>query len=309
MYYKSTNRQASDRVSKKPKNALTHQEKQTVLEYVSSTEFCDQTPYEIVPKLMERGIWLCSIRTMYRILNENRAVRERRNILRHPKYNKPILEATGPNQVWTWDITRIPGPFKGKYYYLYVMIDLFSRYVVAWSVNNAENSEYAQHFIREGIRKHQVNPKELIIHSDRGSPMTASGTVDLLATLGLAQSFSRPRTSNDNAFSESQFKTLKYHRLFKGWFESIEDAKQSLDNFFVWYNNDHMHSGLALMTPFTVFYNKVDEVSKKRYKTLQEAFKKHPERFSKKIKVLLPPAKVGINLPKEAQPAIKYLQP
>ncbi len=296
-------------VRKRPSNALSCLEKQAVLDCVSSPEFCDETPYEIVPKLMDRGVWLCSISTMYRILKENKAVRERRNIRRHPKYNKPVLEATGPNQVWTWDITRIPGPFKGHYYYLYVMIDLFSRYVVAWSVNIAENSENAQHFIRESIRRHQVNPKKLIVHSDRGSPMTASGTVDLLAKLGLAQSFSRPRTSNDNAFSESQFKTLKYHRLFKGWFENIEDAKQSLDKFFVWYNNEHMHSGLGLMTPHTVFYNKIDEVSKQRYKTLQEAFKKHPERFSKKLKVQLPPVKVGINLPKEAQPAFKYLQP
>lgn len=308
IYYRPRRKIVDNIDRRKPANALNEHEKQAVLKCVSSPEFWDETPYEIVPKLMDRGEWLCSISTMYRILKENKAIRERRSMRRHPQYKKPVLEATRPNQVWTWDITRIPGPFKGHYYYLYVMIDLFSRYVVGWSVNIAENSEFAQHFIRESIRKADVNPLDLTIHSDRGAPMTASGTVELLATLGLAQSFSRPRTSNDNAYSESQFKTLKYHRLFKGWYESIEDAKQSLDKFFIWYNNDHMHGGLGLMTPSTVYYNKVDEVSKQRHQTLQKAFEKHPERFSGKLKVQLPPSKVGINLPKEAQPAIKYLQ-
>lgn len=308
--YVSSRREAKDnRFGKRPKNALTEEEKQVVLSCLNSEEFCDETPYEIVPRLMERGVWYCSIRTMYRILNENKATKDRRNQLRHPKYVKPVLSATGPNQVWSWDITRIQGPFKGRYYYLYVMIDLYSRYIVGWTVNTAENSESAQHFIRETVRKHQVDPENLSIHSDRGSPMTASNTVNLLSVLGLTQSFARPRTSNDNPYSESQFKTLKYHRLFKQWFKSIEDANESLDKFFLWYNKDHMHSGLGLITPETVHFGRVKEVAALRWQTLRLAREKNPERFSKPIKVALPPAQVGINLPKDTQPAIRYLQP
>lgn len=308
--YASRRRETKDkRLGKRPKNALTEEEKQIVLNCMNSEEFCDETPYEIVPRLMERGVWHCSIRTMYRILNENKAIKDRRNQLRHPKYVKPVLSATGPNQVWTWDITRVQGPFKGRYYYLYVMIDLYSRYIVGWTVNAAENSESAQHFIRETVRKHQVDPENLSIHSDRGSPMTASNTVNLLSVLGLTQSFARPRTSNDNPYSESQFKTLKYHRLFKQWFKSTEDANESLDKFFLWYNKDHMHSGLGLMTPETVHLGRVKEVAALRWQTLRLARKKNPERFSRPIKVALPPAQVGINLPKDTQPAIRYLQP
>lgn len=308
--YVSSRREAKDnRFGKRPKNALTEEEKQVVLNCLNSEEFCDETPYEIVPRLMERGVWYCSIRTMYRILNENKAIKDRRNQLRHPKYVKPVLSATGPNQVWSWDITRIQGPFKGRYYYLYVMIDLYSRYIVGWTVNTAENSESAQHFIRETVRKHQVDPENLSIHSDRGSPMTASNTVNLLSVLGLTQSFARPRISNDNPYSESQFKTLKYHRLFKQWFKNTEDANESLDKFFLWYNKDHMHSGLGLMTPETVHFGRVKEVAALRWQTLRLAREKNPERFSKPIKVALPPAQVGINLPKDTQPAIRYLQP
>lgn len=168
---------------------------------------------------------------MYRILGENQMSRELRSQHRHPKYAVPEIEACRPCQVLTWDITRVPGPMKGTYFYLYVMLDLFSRYVVEWMLSANENAEQAQHFINEAIDRNGVEPKSLLTHSDRGRPMTATGTVELLAKLGLSQCFSRPRVSNDNAYSESQFKTLKYHRLFKPSFKIISDGGDSLDNF------------------------------------------------------------------------------
>ena len=296
------------RLGKKPKNALSEVEETAVLECLTSPEHCDATPYEINHSLMENGVWLCSVSTMYRILKKNQAVKERRNQLRHPKYEKPVLLARKPNEVWSWDITRIQGPYNGEYFYLYTMIDLYSRYVVGWTVNTRENSDLAQDFIRETLRKHQVNPGTLLIHSDRGSPMTAYGTVNLFAALGLTQSFSRPRTSNDNPYSESQFKTMKYSRFFKPWYESLCDSHQSLGRFFLWYNKEHMHSSLGFMTPETVFYGREHEVAKIKMKTMMEAKSQHPERFTKPIKIALPATKVGINLPREALPAIKYLQ-
>jgi len=279
-----------------------------VLKVLHSEEYIEETPWQIVPKLQDQGIWLCSVRTMYRILAENKEVRERRNQRRHPKYVKPVVKATGPNQVWTWDITRVPGPYKGKFYFLYVMLDIYSRYVVGWLVSERENGETAQHFIRETIRRENVDANKLTIHSDRGSPMTASNTVQLLAVLGLSQSFSRPRVSDDNPFSEAQFKTLKYHRLFKPWYENIEESRSVLDIFFSWYNNDHMHSGIGFMTPETVHKGRIEEVKMKRLNTIKKAYDRHPERFPKGAVLPLPPTEVGINIPRSSKPAISYLR-
>lgn len=282
-----------------PANKLSSSEKGQILDLLHSAEFIEDTPYQVVSKLLDRGEWLCSIRSMYRVLSENEEIRERRNQRRHPKYEKPVIEATAPRQLWTWDITRLPAEIKGKYYFLYAMIDVYSRYVVGWMITHEENSDRAQHFIRETIRQQGIEETtRLTIHSDRGSPMTASNTIELLAVLGLAQSFARPRVSDDNPFSEAQFKTLKYHRFFKPWYESLEDAKETLGKFFEWYNREHRHINLGLLTPEMVHTGKVDDVIATRSEALENAYNRHPERFSKRgPKLLIPQNRVGINIP------------
>ena len=291
---------------RKAHNALSKLEQSRVLEVLMSKEFIEDTPWQVVPILQDRGVWLCSVSTMYRLLRSNSQSMERRNQRRHPKHNLPKIEAKGPGEVWTWDITRLAGPHQGSHYFLYVMLDLFSRYVVGWMISPNENSETAQHFIRETVRLEKPSGS-LIIHSDRGSPMKASNTVKLLAALGLSQSFARPRTSDDNPFSEAQFKTLKYHRLFKPWYESVEDARETLDKFFEWYNNDHMHSGLGFMTPATVHKGQVEEVKLRRLEALKLAYERTPERFPAGAVLPLPPEKVTINLPKDCRRVIRYL--
>jgi putative transposase len=287
------------RFSRVPSNALSSSEKARIRDLLHSAEFIEDTPYQIVSKLMDRGEWLCSIRSMYRILSESAEIKDRRNQRRHPKYEKPIIQATAPRQLWSWDITRLPAEIKGKYYFLYAMIDVYSRYVVGWMITHEENSDRAQHFIRETIRQQGIEDEaQLTIHSDRGSPMTASNTVELLAVLGLAQSFARPRVSDDNPFSETIFKTLKYHRFFKPWYESLDDAKECLARFFEWYNREHRHINLGLLTPETVHTGKVNEVLATRTQALKDAYSRHPERFSKRgPKLLIPQDKVGINIP------------
>lgn len=280
-------------------NAMSLSEKREILDLLHSDEFVEDTPYQVVSKLLDRGKWLCSVSSMYRVLSDAKELKDRRDQRRHPKYHKPVLSATGPNQLWSWDITRLPGETKGKYYFLYVMIDVFSRYVVGWMITHEENSDRAQHFIRESIRQQGIEEtNQLTIHSDRGSPMTATNTVELLAALGLAQSFTRPRVSDDNPFSESQFKTLKYHRYFKPWYECVEDAVTTLREFFEWYNREHRHINLGLMTPQMVHEGKIDEVIAVRSQALKEAYERHPERFSKRgPKLLIPQETVGINIP------------
>jgi putative transposase len=286
------------RTSRIAHNALNSTERGQVLDLLHSEEFIEDTPYQVVSKLMDRGKWLCSVRSMYRVLADSEEVKERRNQRRHPKYEKPIIKARAPNQLWSWDITRLPAEIKGKYYFLYAMIDVFSRYVVGWMITHEENSDRAQHFIRETLRQQDIEDKvQLTIHSDRGSPMTASNTVELLAVLGLAQSFARPRVSDDNPFSEAQFKTLKYHRFFKPWYESLEDARDCLAKFFEWYNTDHRHINLGLLTPEMVHTGKVDEVLATRSQALKDAYSRHPERFSKRgPKLPIPQECVGINI-------------
>ena len=280
-------------------NALDSSERQQILDLLHSEEFVEDTPYQVVSKLLDRGKWLCSVRSMYRVLSDAKELKERRDQRRHPKYHKPVIEARGPNELWSWDITRLPGEIKGKYYFLYVMIDVFSRYIVGWMITHEENSDRAQHFIREAVRQQGIEEtNRLTIHSDRGSPMTATNTVELLAALGLAQSFARPRVSDDNPFSEAQFKTLKYHRYFKPWYESVDDAMTTLGKFFEWYNREHRHINLGLMTPEMVHQGRVEEVIATRSRALKDAYNRHPERFSKLgPKLLIPQEQVGINIP------------
>ena len=278
--------------------ALSPAERQNVLDTLNSERFVDLAPSQVYASLLEEGQYLCSIRTMYRILEENKMVRERRNQRRHPKYKKPELLATGPNQLWSWDITKLKGPAKWTYYYLYVLLDVFSRYVVGWMVAPRESAELGQQLITESIAKQGVCPTSLTIHSDRGSPMTAKSTALLMAELGVTKSHSRPYVSNDNPFSESHFKTFKYRPGFPDRFGSMPDSRVLCQAFFPWYNHEHRHSSLALFTPADVHYGRVEEKAWLRQEALDAAYARHPERFVRKPpSVSRPPDEVWINPP------------
>jgi len=284
----------------RPPRALDEAERQTVLEVLNQPRFVDRAPAEVYTTLLDQGIYLCSIRTLYRILDDHNEVRERRHQLRHPVYTKPELLAVGPNQVWSWDITKLMGPVKWTYFYLYVILDIFSRRVVGWCVADAENAGLFKALFDDAIVKHQVPPGQLTLHADRGGPMKAKATAQLLADLGVTKSHSRPHTSNDNPFSESHFKTLKYQPRFPKRFGGIEDARQFCRDFFAWYNQDHHHVGIGLMTPDQVHYGQADEVHAARQQTLNRAFRANPKRFVRKPPE--PPAKptaVWINPPQK----------
>jgi putative transposase len=263
----------------KPTRALRPEETQAVLDTLHSERFVDRAPAEVAATLLDEGTYLCSWRTMYRILQDNKEVRERRNQLRHPVYNKPELLATAPNQVWSWDITKLMGPYKWTYFYLYVIIDIFSRYVVGWMVADGESTTLAKRFIRESCDKQGIVEGQLTIHSDRGPSMTSLGVAQLLGGLGVTKSVSRPHVSNDNPYSESHFKTLKYQPEFPDRFGSIDDAKAFCRLFFDWYCNEHRHSGIAMLTPATVHHGLAHDVLQERARVLQLAYQAHPERF------------------------------
>ena len=272
-----------------PQRALTVVERQTVLDLLRAPRFADQAPAEVYASLLDEGVYHCSIRTMYRILVQHDEVRERRNQLRHPVYQKPELLAERPNQVWSWDITKLMGPTKWSYFYLYVILDIFSRRVVAWCVADAETATLFKPLFDDAVAKHQVPPGQLTLHADRGGPMKAKATALLLADLGVTRSHNRPHTSNDNPFSESHFKTLKYQPQFPQRFGCIEDARSFCRRFFDWYNQDHHHSGIGLMTPDQVHYGQINAVYAARQHTLDQAFRNNPHRFVNKQPT--PPAK------------------
>lgn len=261
--------------------SLAAPEQVTVLDTLHSERFVDQAPQAVYATLLDEGQYLCSISTMYRLLNKNNEVKERRMQRRHPKYSKPELLATGPNQLWSWDITKLSGPVKWSYYHLYVIMDIFSRYIVGWMVAHRESSALAKKLISESIRKQKVEKAQLTLHADRGSSMKSKAVALLLSDLGVTKTHSRPHTSNDNPYSESQFKTLKYRPEFPKRFGSIEDARAFCSTFFAWYNKKHCHSGIALYSPEIVHYGRVQEAEKKRQKTLDIAYQQHPERFVK----------------------------
>jgi putative transposase len=269
--------------------ALTAPQQQVVLDLLHAPRFADQAPAEIYASLLDEGVYHCSIRTMYRLLGQNGEVRERRRQLRHPAYQKPELLAERPNQVWSWDITRLMGPSKWSCFYLYVILDIFSRRVVGWCVADAETATLFRPLFDDAIAKHNVPPGQLTLHADRGGPMKAKATALLLADLGVTRSHNRPHTSNDNPFSESHFKTLKYQPRFPQRFGCIEDARSFCRRFFDWYNQDHHHAGIGLMTPDQVHYGQTDAVHAARQATLATAFRQNPERFVSKLPT--PPAK------------------
>jgi putative transposase len=258
----------------------------------------DRAPAEVVATLLDEGTYLCSERTMYRLLAAAAPAKERRNQLRHPHYAKPELVATSPNQVWSWDISKLKGPRTWSWYYLYVLLDIFSRYVVGWMVADKESTALARRLIEESCSKQGVAPDELILHSDRGSPMTSQGTAQLLARLGITRSLSRPHVSDDNPFSEAHFKTLKYHPGFPNRFGSMEHSLDFSRSFFAWYNTEHRHGGLSMLTPEDVHYGRARSVLDQRRKVLAAAFKDHPERFVRGVPTPKPlPDAVWINPP------------
>jgi putative transposase len=290
---------AAPRPRPSPPRTLGPAERGTVLELLNSERFVDRAPKAVYAELLdEDGTYLCSWRTMYRILAAAQEVRERRNQLRHPAYAKPELLATGPNQVWSWDITKLRGPVKWTYYYLYVILDIFSRYAVGWMVAEQENATLAEHLIDATCEKQAIRPGQLTLHADRGAPMTAKTVAELMVDLGVQQSHSRPHVSDDNPYSEAQFKTVKNHPTFPDRFGAIQDARGFSRQLFAWYNTEHRHEGLGLLTPEAVHYGRAPEIIDRRRAVLAAAYARHPERFVKRApEPLTPPAAVWINPP------------
>ncbi len=258
---------------------LSQEERAVILAILHNAEFVDKAPPQVYAILLDRGEYLCSISTMYRILRENQEVRERRDLIRHPVYTKPELLATGPREVLTWDITELRGPVKGSYFHLYVMIDIFSRFVVGWMLANRQNAKLAGRFISEVMRRENIAPATTILHADRGGPMIAKSTIELLDALGVEPSHSRPHVSNDNPFSEAHFKTLKYHPSFPERFYTTQEAQAFCSRFFSWYNSEHRHSGIALLTPSTVHHGETNKIIDARAGVLTNAYARFPERF------------------------------
>jgi len=258
---------------------LSVREEQQILTYLTSERFMDLSVPEVHATLLDEGVYICSVRTMYRVLAKHRAVRERRDQKRHPRYEKPELLATDPNQVWSWDITKLKGPRKWSHYHLYVILDIYSRYVVGWMVAERESAVLGRRLIEETCERQSIREKQLTIHADRGAPMRSKAVSQLMAELGITKTHSRPYVSDDNPYSESQFKTLKYNSGFPGQFGSLEDARIFLRQFFQWYNDEHRHSGIAMMTPRDVHTGKAEDITRKRQETMNAAYDRHPERF------------------------------
>jgi putative transposase len=279
-----------------------------ILDIMDSARFIDQPPREVYATLLSEGEYRCSWRTMYRLLNERGPVRDRREHRERQQHAIPRLVAESPNQVWSWDISKLPSTMSGVFFNLYVVLDIFSRYVVAWMVAERENAALAKQLFGEAISRYGIEPGELIVHQDRGAPMTAHGFTELLGELGVERSYSRPRVSNDNPFSESHFHTVKYQPDYPGRFLDIRHARRWCADFFVWYNEHHHHSGLALFTPADVYFARVDAIAERRQFALAQAYAEHPERFvAGPPRVQRPPQRVLIN-PFDNQPLVTATQ-
>jgi putative transposase len=281
-----------------PPLALSGEEQQRVLAVCHEERFWDSAPRQVYATLLDEGLYYCSVSTMYRILRKHNESKERRKQVNRPHYEKPELLATGPNQVWSWDITKLKGPEKWTYFYLYVIMDIFSRYVVGWMVAHRESAALAKRLIDDTCRKQNISSGDLTIHADRGSSMTSKLVAQLLADLGVTKTHSRPHVSNDNPYSESQFKTLKYCPEFPQKFGSIQDARSFCRTFFTWYNTIHKHSGIGFTTPEQVHYGLAQRVIAHRAEVLDSAFERHPKRFKgKRPKPFLLPKAAWINKP------------
>ncbi len=270
-----------------------------MLSFLNSERFCDLAPAEVFATLLDEGTYLCSERTMYRVLKRNGDTLPRRQ--RAPRsYKRPELLATAPNQVWTWDITKLKGPAKWTYFYLYTILDIFSRYIVGWLLAHKESADLANDLIAESCLKQEIVPGTLLLHSDCGATMKARAVGHMLADLGITKSLSRPHVSNDNPFVESSYKTMKYRPDFPDRFESYQIALDFCGPFFDWYNNHHRHSGIGMLTPADVHYGQAERIIRSRQQTLTQAFKEHPERFVKGVPIAAQvPTEVWINKPKE----------
>lgn len=286
----------------KPARALSQSEKEHIRDVLNSERFQDMPPRQVYATLLDEETYLCHWRTMYRVLDEHAEVKERRNQLRHPVYTRPELLATAPNQLWSWDITKLKGPAKWVYYYLYVILDVFSRYVVGWMIAEQELAELATQLIERACFDQGIQPDQLTLHSDRGSAMTSKSVAQLLADLGVTKSHSRPYTSNDNPYSESQFKTMKYRPDFPERFSGLVEGRAWAHPFFQWYNHEHYHSALGLMTPFSVHYDQAQALRAERQQVLRVAYAAHPDRFVRGVPSPpeLPKA-VWINKPKTSE--------
>jgi putative transposase len=274
--------ESETRPRKHSPRALSDEERRAVLEVLHSPRFVDLAVPQVWATLLDEGRFPCSMRTMYRILDAHGEVRERRDQVRRPNYSKPELVATAPNQVWSWDITKLRGPRKWTYFYLYVLLDIFSRYAVGWMVARCESAALAAQLWAETARKQGIRPGQLTSHADRGSPMISKSLALLYADLGVAQSLSRPHVSDDNPYSEAQFKTLKYHPTFPDRFGCQEDARAWCARFFAWYNGEHRHSSLGWMTPADVHHGRAALVHESRSRVLDASYALHPERFSRR---------------------------
>ena len=292
-----------ERVPAAQPRALSEPERKELHRVLDSEEFVDEAPATVYAKLLDQGVYLASVSTMYRVLRGHGEVRERRRQATHPAAKKPELVATRPNQVYSWDITKLLGPAKWTYYYLYVILDIYSRYVPGWMLAHAENARLAQVLLADTAAKQRIAWGQLTIHADRGSPMTAKPVAFLLAELGVTKSHSRPHVSNDNPYSESQFRTMKYRPEFPDRFGSYQDAHAFCGRFFRWYNDEHRHSGIGFHTPADVHYGRAELVRARRANVLTAAYAAHPERFVRNPPA--PPAlptAVWINQPKEDPP-------
>jgi len=297
-YYRARSSESGDSPPRRSHRRLSDAERRHVLETLISEPFRDQPVREVWAQILDEGAYLCSVRTMYRILDENRAVRERRDQLRHPEYQRPELLATGPNQLWSWDITKLKGPHTGSYFHLYVVLDVYSRKVVGWMVAARESATLAVELIRQCCQREGIRPDQLTVHADRGPSMRSKPVAYLLADLGVTKTHSRPYTSTDNPYSESQFKTLKYQPDFPERFGSIQDARAFLERFFAWYNNKHRHSGIGLVTPEARHSGADRIVYGERQQVLSAFYAQHPERFVRGVpKPPQLPGDVWINKP------------
>ena len=281
-----------------PARALRPAEREAVLSRLHEERFQDRSAAAVYATLLNEGEYHCSIRTMYRLLEQRGESRERREQLTHPPYQKPELMATAPNQLWSWDITKLLGPAKWTYFYLYVILDVFSRYVTGWMVAYRESAELAKRLIEESCKKQHIQPGQLTLHADRGTSMRSKPVALLLADLGVTKTHSRPHVSDDNPFSESQFRTLKYRPEFPDRFGCIQDSRAFCQSFFRWYNQEHRHSGVGLLTPATVHYGQAENVLRQRQDVLDVAYQLHPERFVRSApKPPALPSEVWINKP------------
>ena len=295
----------------RPPLALDTQEREVLLETLNSERFVDTAPAAVHATLLDEGRYLGSVRTMYRVLAADGGSRERRDQLVHPAYAKPELLATGPNQVWSWDITKLKGPAKWTCFHLYVILDIFSRCAVGWLIALRESAELAQQLIADTVARHAVLPGTLTLHADRGASMRSKPVAALLVDLEVAKSHSRPHVSDDNPYSESQFKTMKYRPDFPARFGSIAQARAHCQTFFAWYNTEHRHSGIGYMTPHSVHAGHAAALLATRQATLDAAFQAHPNRFKNRNPQPHPlPTAAWINPPsQETHPTLTHPQP